>query len=178
MKCSTIVGLALVLAPALWLPAEAQLVEFTVGVNGLACPFCAYGLEKHLKKMPGAKSVHIDINRGAATVQLTGAAGVTYQQIVAAVEKSGFSVRDVEFRLHGTMARVGKKRAVAVPGPTKTTYILKPDKRWPAEWKKLTESSLPPGAKVTVSGMVTPPKGKASSEPLQLRLKSMQEGWK
>ena len=39
--------------------------KVTVRVDGLSCPFCAYGLEKKLKKMEGVEgfSIHIELGR-------------------------------------------------------------------------------------------------------------------
>lgn len=38
--------------------------QFEVRVDGLGCPFCAYGLEKKVKKLKGVKKLTIDMETG------------------------------------------------------------------------------------------------------------------
>ncbi|MDX1629678.1 MAG: heavy-metal-associated domain-containing protein, partial [Fulvivirga sp.] len=35
-----------------------------VEVDGLSCPFCAYGLEKKLKNLDGVTNIKVDIENG------------------------------------------------------------------------------------------------------------------
>ena len=45
-------------------PAEAQQREadgYEIRVAGLACPFCAYGIEKHLRKIEGVEQIEVDV---------------------------------------------------------------------------------------------------------------------
>ena len=34
--------------------------KITIEVDGLACPFCAYGLEKNLKEIDGVENIEIN----------------------------------------------------------------------------------------------------------------------
>lgn len=47
-------------------PAWAE--EYRVHVNGLSCPFCAYGIEKKLGQIKGVEKVETDIAAGSVTV--------------------------------------------------------------------------------------------------------------
>jgi len=67
-----------------------------IQVDGLSCPFCAYGLEKNLKKVDGIGSVHMDMKSGKATVLLKADAYVDDQALRKAVEKAGFTARDIK----------------------------------------------------------------------------------
>jgi len=69
---------------------------YTLYADGLACPFCAYGIEKQLSKIEGLEDIGIDIETG--TVILTMAEGATLEEATArkAVEAAGFSLRDFE----------------------------------------------------------------------------------
>ena len=49
--------------------------QFKVQVDGLGCPFCAFGLEKKFKELKGIKKVRIDIETGDTDVNLFGANG-------------------------------------------------------------------------------------------------------
>ena len=67
---------------------------YTLHADGLACPFCAYGIEKQLSKIEGLEDIGIDIETG--TLTLTMAKGATLEEATArkAVEAAGFSLRD------------------------------------------------------------------------------------
>jgi len=68
----------------------------TIAVDGLSCPFCAYGLEKNLKKVKGIESVSIDMKTGHAIVALKQGVQVNDQTLRQAVKKAGFTARDIE----------------------------------------------------------------------------------
>ncbi len=97
-RSRTIVGLAVVVL-ALWVAsASAQMATQTyrLHVDGLACPFCAYGIEKQLSRIDGVETIDIDIGAGAITLGV--ADGKTLDEPAArrAVEAAGFSLRDFE----------------------------------------------------------------------------------
>jgi len=61
----------------------------SVGVDGMACPFCAYGLKKHLAEIAGVKSVEVDLAASAATLTVSQGTSVTEPQIEHAVSEAG-----------------------------------------------------------------------------------------
>jgi len=67
----------------------------TIVVDGLSCPFCAYGLEKHLKKIRGVKAVEINMKQGEATVRWQQGVAVDDAALRAAVKKAGFTAREI-----------------------------------------------------------------------------------
>ena len=67
----------------------------TIAVDGLSCPFCAYGLEKHLKKIAGVESVEINMKSGKAIVRLKPDVQVDDAALKAAVKKAGFTARRI-----------------------------------------------------------------------------------
>jgi len=59
------------IAPSTLLAAAvSDMQSATIQVDGLSCPFCAYGLEKHLKKIKGVKYVEINMKSGNVIVQM------------------------------------------------------------------------------------------------------------
>ncbi len=53
---------------SLFMLAGAALAEpptYKLGVDGLACPFCAYGIEKQLSKLEDVERIDVDIEKGA-----------------------------------------------------------------------------------------------------------------
>ena len=75
--------------------AQAQ-TKYVLKVNGLTCPFCAYGLEKKLKKVKGVESVSIDLEEDEAIVLIKDGTTVQEDAIRKAVKKAGFSVASLE----------------------------------------------------------------------------------
>ncbi len=67
-------------------------------VDGLACPFCAYGVEKNILALKGVEKLDIDINGGFITVVME--TGSTLDEGIAkrAVDDSGFTLRRFEAR--------------------------------------------------------------------------------
>ena len=66
---------------------------YKIGVDGLACPFCAYGVEKYLKAVPGVKSLRISINSGIITVTMGDGATLSRDVARQVIRKSGFTMR-------------------------------------------------------------------------------------
>ena len=64
-------------------------------VDGLACPFCAYGLEKKLKKLDGIQKVEIRVDKGEALLTLKKGAALRKSEIKRAIQNAGFTPRAV-----------------------------------------------------------------------------------
>ena len=77
-------------------PAHAQQANpvYTLQADGLACPFCAYGIEKQLSAIEGVVAVETEIKTGTVTITMQD--GITLDEEVAnkAVEKAGFTMRE------------------------------------------------------------------------------------
>jgi len=66
---------------------------YQLQIDGLACPFCAYGIEKQLISLDGVQDVVVDLNAGA--VQVTMQNGFTLNEAKAkqAVKDAGFMLK-------------------------------------------------------------------------------------
>ncbi len=69
----------------------AQLDEFNVKVDGLGCPFCAYGLEKKFKELKGIKKIAIEMKKGEMTFSYPSENKLTIEQVNKQVEKAGYT---------------------------------------------------------------------------------------
>ncbi len=47
----------------------ADTLLYSIRVDGLACPYCAYGIEKKLNKIAGVKFLDMDLEKGIVTVE-------------------------------------------------------------------------------------------------------------
>jgi len=63
-------------------------------VDGLACPFCSYGVEKQLKAIPGVSGVKVSIKTGTVTVTMKNGTRLTKTQAGRAVKDAGFKMRN------------------------------------------------------------------------------------
>ena len=90
----TLLALSMLVSQAL--AQDSSGTVYLLHVDGLACPFCAYGLEKRLTKIPDIDGIETDIETG--TIRVTMAADRPLDAITAAqaVEDAGFSLRDFE----------------------------------------------------------------------------------
>lgn len=77
-----------------FLPAAyARDTVYALQVDGLACPFCAYGIEKKLSSLKGVKDIQVDIKKGEVIVTMTEGANLSEQLAREKVKDAGFSLR-------------------------------------------------------------------------------------
>ncbi len=89
----TILFLCLVLMP---LGTFAAQQAYRLRVDGLACPFCAYGVEKKLSAIKGVREAAVDIASGTVTVTMAEGAGLDEAAAKQAVKDAGFTLRGFE----------------------------------------------------------------------------------
>ncbi len=70
--------------------------QYQLRVDGLACPFCAYGIEKGLNRTEGVVGIAIDINAGIVTVTMAEGATLTEAKASQIVKDAGFTLRAFE----------------------------------------------------------------------------------
>ncbi len=122
MKQTALVGSVrniLIVAASLLLtvPTEAQVVRVEVAVDGMACPFCAYGIEKRLKGVEGVESVAISLKGGLAEVTAAEAFSLDLRAIRNAIEKAGFTPGRLEVEAAGTVVSTGKESGWSLRPP-------------------------------------------------------------
>lgn len=87
--------------PAVPLADDEGKTVYTLQADGLACPFCAYGIEKQIQRIDGVEFVSTDIKSGTVVITMT--PGMTLDEADArrAVEAAGFTMRGFEQRNDG-----------------------------------------------------------------------------
>ncbi len=92
MKRYTVVPLLL-----LWsLAVLAAGTQYTMRVDGLACPYCAYGIEKKLKQIEGVEKIDVDLENGLVTVNVEKGVELTEAQMKQLFKDAGFTYRSME----------------------------------------------------------------------------------
>ena len=89
-------AMTVVLVPALSFALVDGPVKVTVRVDGLSCPFCAYGLEKKVRQMEGVLAFTINIKRGEVEVIFEDRGSFDREGLVEAVREAGFTPKKVK----------------------------------------------------------------------------------
>ncbi len=77
--------------------AGVQSPDATVYVDGLGCPFCAYGIEKKLKNLDAVKTMEVQLEEGRVLLAFREGQVLAKDEIQEAVKKAGFTARKIEF---------------------------------------------------------------------------------
>ncbi|HEV57997.1 MAG TPA: copper chaperone [Phycisphaerales bacterium] len=77
------------------LAASAAGTQYAMRVDGLACPYCAYGIEKKLKQIEGVEKIDVDLEQGLVTVNVREGVELTEPQMVPLFKDAGFTYRSM-----------------------------------------------------------------------------------
>lgn len=88
-------------------PVFAAVDSYVVGVDGMACPFCAYGIEKKLKGLDGVESLEIRIKDAEVDVTVAEGKAVTPKQLDEAVKEAGFAIGHLSVTGEATVEQSG-----------------------------------------------------------------------
>lgn len=69
---------------------------YQLHVDGLSCPFCAYGLEKKLGAVNGVQGLETNVKDGTVTVTMKDGVPLDEASARKAVKEAGFSLRKLE----------------------------------------------------------------------------------
>ncbi len=128
--------------------------KVTIRVDGLTCPFCAYGLEKRVKKISAVKKSVINIKKG--TMELLPKAGqhIDLDDVREAVKKGGFTPREIQVALAGQLKEWNSSTTLSIVSQdkkkkkTEVKYLLKDNE----QLKKLKASMESPDQEVFIIG--------------------------
>jgi copper chaperone CopZ len=111
--------------------AHSRILEVTITVEGLACPFCAYGIEKKLKRVEGVRSINIEMNRGIVVLAAEKDRSVNIREVPGAVKDSGFSLGRMKVRVTGIARRDGGKFLLQYGGSDELFFVgdMKTDRK-------------------------------------------------
>jgi len=68
---------------------------YVVRVDGLACPFCAYGIEKQFSSLPGVTGTDVNLANGVVIVHVKPGTHLDQAQIAKTVKDAGFTLKQV-----------------------------------------------------------------------------------
>ena len=134
---------ALAMALGVLTASMARAADVVLRVDGLACPFCAFGIEKKLMDVPAVSGMEILLDDGKLILELREGERLDVVSLDRAVEAAGFTLRKILVEnAIGTLSQTGERefllecteplstfrlrleagaavlRAVPMPGPT------------------------------------------------------------
>lgn len=152
--------------------------KVTVQVDGLTCPFCAYGLEKRIKEIPAVQESIISLEDGI--VELIPRAGqhIDIDEVKAAVIAGGFTPRGVQVALAGQLIEWNGLPALSIDatnGDGQTVemiYVLQENK----ELQRLKAAVKSSGQEVFITGKAaeSPPLGHPEHHPYTVIIETFQ----
>ncbi|HEO64315.1 MAG TPA: heavy-metal-associated domain-containing protein [Spirochaetes bacterium] len=102
----------------------ARVPSVTMVIKGMSCPFCAFGLEKKLKKVEGVKSIKITLKTGKTVLSAEDGKSINVSQIPKAVKDAGFTIDSIEITAVGTIIIDDQKEMSLQVDGTSDTYRL------------------------------------------------------
>jgi len=69
--------------------------QYDMRVDGLACPFCAYGIEKKFTKTEGVDSVDINLQKGLVIVKTNDGKSFSEDNLKNIINDAGFTMKSV-----------------------------------------------------------------------------------
>ncbi len=110
---AALLALLLVLPP---LAGRAEILYSELRINGLVCPFCAFGIEKRLRDVEGIERVTVLLDEGVVQLGFAERNGVTFGDLREAVSAAGFKLSGLKVEVRGGIeAGDGGKILVAAP---------------------------------------------------------------
>ena len=88
--------IAIVLSMLLISPVFAVGTHYEMRVDGLACPFCAFGIEKKLKAIEGSSDISVDLNKGLVKVNMAEGKTLTDEKMKELFNDAGFTYRSMK----------------------------------------------------------------------------------
>lgn len=81
--------------------AFAEIKEVEIGIDGLSCPFCVFGLKEQMKKIEAIDKLNINLKNSLASITLKESSLLNIKDFKNAVKKAGFSIREIKILADG-----------------------------------------------------------------------------
>ena len=107
-KSTFLIIMAFILLVTFAQTSHAELRRLELRVDGMACPFCAYGLEKNLKALKGSAKLKIDIDKGIVIIFPKEGELIPIDRLNEAVKDSGFTPRGIKLVVAGHVTTLAK----------------------------------------------------------------------
>jgi copper chaperone CopZ len=120
-------------------------------------------------KIEGVRSVKVSLKEGIATIQFVPSNRVTVSKIRDAIRSNGFSAREAEVQVAGSLVQRGDALALVVPG-TDEVFVLQDAPGAAGVVAELRRRD--PRARVVLTGQVPRPRTREARVPERLLVRS------
>lgn len=103
--------------------AFAQIESAKIQVDGLGCPFCVKGIEKHLKKVEGVNRLSTNLKKGEVTLEYAPGAVFNILALQKAVKRGGFTPGAVQVTARGRVTQRGNDFVFNIIG-SETAFLI------------------------------------------------------
>lgn len=125
MKKTIIMTLVIGMITMLSTTAQNTMDQFEVQVDGLGCPFCAFGLEKKFNELKGIKQVKIDIETGNFSFTYPSEKSLSMKAVLSQVEKAGYTPVTAKIkRANGKIEETGGNTTMADTNNLKEQSVM------------------------------------------------------
>jgi len=107
------------------LAAHAEYQEVSLTVFGMDCAPCAHAIHVSMKGIQGVQTVDVNLNTGLVSIKLAPGNTAALRQFNEAVEKNGFTHKDANVVVRGTLSGTASAPFLEVSG-TKDRFALAP----------------------------------------------------
>lgn len=129
--------------------ASGEPTRVQVKVDGLSCPFCAYNLEKKLKRVEGVEDLKLRIDTGLAEIEIEEGKLIDVDGIKKAVKDGGFTPREMLVTLNGRIEEASGRMILRIDDVSES-FILKDNEML----KDIITSEKFQGKIVTITGLL------------------------
>ena len=120
---------------------SAQVLETRVEVNGMSCPFCAFGVEKKLAAVKGVAEVRVGMKGGHADLIAVDGESIDVSMVPEAVRKAGFTPGTIEIVARGALVKKGDGVAVRLLGSQETLALRTTSRHEGDEARRLADGT-------------------------------------
>ena len=103
--------------------AGVEILTADLRVNGMTCPFCAFGIEKKLRAVDGVQEVEILFDEGILKLTIAPDNKATIRDLDSAVKDSGFKLSGLTIKVRGKLAE-DQEAPVLDGGPGLRFHLL------------------------------------------------------
>ena len=88
---------------------KSEQTQIILQVEGLSCPFCAYGLEKKLKAIDGVKKTDIKLNNGIVKLYVRPNVVIDSLTLKKKIDEAGFTLKKFNRKQLNIKNKINKK---------------------------------------------------------------------
>ncbi len=125
-----LLALLLVLPPS---PGRAEILYSELRINGLVCPFCAFGIEKKLRNVEGVERVTVLLDEGVVQLGFAERNRVTFGDLQDAVTAAGFELAGLKVEVRGRIEAGDDGKILAAAPDLRLRLVNDPTDEPPSE---------------------------------------------